>query len=216
MRAADRRDQDIGPAAYRRQDRASWNGRWSPCIRRQQQLRQRPADDIGAADHHRLHAVERGVHGLAQHEQPSGVHGTRPGKPLASRPALSGWKPSTSLAGSIAAMIFCAIDLLRQRQLHQDAVHGASALSRRSGRAARLRSRSPADAGRTTACPLRSPPWTCCEHSFAGRIVADQHHRQSRHDAAVAPQAVHGVRHLAAQVGRNHFAVDQFAVMGDC
>ena len=60
---------------------------------------------------------------LASMTQPSGVQGTRPGRPVASRPALTGWKPSTSLAGSMAAMHLLRIDLLRQRQLHQDAVH---------------------------------------------------------------------------------------------
>ena len=34
--------------------------------------------------------------------QPSGVHGTSPGSPTASRPALTTWKPSTSLSGSMA------------------------------------------------------------------------------------------------------------------
>ena len=34
---------------------------------------------------------------------PRGVQGTRPGWPLASRPTFSGWKPSTSLAGSTAS-----------------------------------------------------------------------------------------------------------------
>ncbi len=32
---------------------------------------------------------------------PSGVHGTNRGMPIASRPALIGWKPSTSFFGSI-------------------------------------------------------------------------------------------------------------------
>ena len=32
---------------------------------------------------------------------PSGVHGTSPSIPVASRPALTGWNPSTSLSGSI-------------------------------------------------------------------------------------------------------------------
>ena len=41
-------------------------------------------------------------------EQPSAVHGANPGSPLASRPALSGWNPSTSLSGSMAAMILSA------------------------------------------------------------------------------------------------------------
>ena len=46
-----------------------------------------------------------------------------PAGPAASRPTLTGWKPSTSLAGSIASSTFCASICARQRQLHQDAVH---------------------------------------------------------------------------------------------
>ena len=40
--------------------------------------------------------------------QPSGVQETKPGTPVMSRPALIGWKPSTSLSGSIASITFCA------------------------------------------------------------------------------------------------------------
>jgi hypothetical protein len=39
--------------------------------------------------------------------QPTGVQGASVGKPADSRPALTGLKPSTSFAGSTAAMILC-------------------------------------------------------------------------------------------------------------
>ena len=41
---------------------------------------------------------------LASIRQPSGVQGTRPGKPEASRPALIGVSPSTSLSGSMLSI----------------------------------------------------------------------------------------------------------------
>ena len=38
---------------------------------------------------------------------------------------------------------------------------------------------------------------------LARRIVADQHDGNPRHDAAIAPQPVHGIRDLAAQIRRD-------------
>ena len=43
---------------------------------------------------------------FARRMQPSGVQGTSDGRPVDSRPAFIGWKPSTSLAGSIASITF--------------------------------------------------------------------------------------------------------------
>ena len=54
--------------------------------------------------------------------QPSGVQETSPGRPEASRPALIGCSPSTSLAGSIAAMTASESRCGRQRKLDEDAV----------------------------------------------------------------------------------------------
>ena len=54
--------------------------------------------------------------------QPYGVHGRSVGSFSTSRPTLYGWKPSTSLRGSIALDHALGVDLLRQRQLDEDAV----------------------------------------------------------------------------------------------
>ena len=43
---------------------------------------------------------------------------------------------------------------------------------------------------------------------LAGRIVADQHHREPGHDAAITRQTMHGIGDLAAQFGRDHLAVN--------
>ena len=40
---------------------------------------------------------------------------------------------------------------------------------------------------------------------FAGGIFADQNDGETRHDAAVAQQTMHGIGHLAAQVGCDWF-----------
>ena len=50
---------------------------------------------------------------LSSIRQPSGVHGTKPCRPVASRPALTGWKPSTSLSGSIRGDHDLLVDMLR-------------------------------------------------------------------------------------------------------
>ena len=55
---------------------------------------------------------------------PAGVHGRRPGRPLASSPAEIGVRPSTSLAGSISSVSARAVDLRRRRELEQDARDG--------------------------------------------------------------------------------------------
>ena len=44
--------------------------------------------------------------------------------------------------------------------------------------------------------------------ALARGVVADKYHREPWRDAAVTHQTVHGVRHPAAQVGRDSFAVD--------
>ena len=102
------------------------------------------------------------------------------------------------------------VDLRRQRQLHQDAVHRRSALSSRDQRRAiRLRStlcRQIAD--RTSACRLRSPPLICCGH----RLRSPDSRRPERPPVPARCRGrgagVHRIGHLAAQVGRNRFAVD--------
>ena len=53
---------------------------------------------------------------------PRGVHGRRPNSRRARWPTFSGWKPSTSLRGSIRWISAAGVGDARQRQLHQDAV----------------------------------------------------------------------------------------------
>ena len=101
----------------------------------EEQLRHRLADDVRPAEHQRLAPGQRSpTCSCSSMMQPSGVQGTH-GAGQASRqpPAFRGWKPSTSLAGAMASSTL-RVDLRRQRQLHEDAVHRGSALSRRSGR----------------------------------------------------------------------------------
>ena len=50
------------------------------------------------------------------------MHGTSDRSPTHRRPTFTGWKPSTSLSGSIAVQDLLGVDVLGQRQLDQDAV----------------------------------------------------------------------------------------------
>ena len=53
---------------------------------------------------------------------PSGVAGTSTGSPRNSRPAFSGWNPSTSFVASTASVTVRLVHVLGQRQLHEDPV----------------------------------------------------------------------------------------------
>ena len=101
------------------------------------------------------------------------------------------------------------VDLRRQRELHQDAVHGRIGVE-------------PADQreqlglGRGRRQPMIERPHAAADGhlhlaadiDLARRIVADQHDREPGRDAAVADQPVHRVGDLAAQVRRDRLAVD--------
>ena len=62
------------------------------------------------------------------------------------------------------------VDLRRQRQLHQNAVDLRVGIEPRDQvEQFGLAHAPPANAGRTTACRPRSPPWTCCGHRLRWR-----------------------------------------------
>ena len=66
LRSSDRREQHVGAAADRRQIARLGMRHRHRRVLRQQELRQRLADDVGAADHHRLEPGERRLHGLGE------------------------------------------------------------------------------------------------------------------------------------------------------
>ena len=108
-RPADRRDENVG----RRRDRGEIRRlRVADRDRRvalEQQHRHRLSDDLAAADDDRVRARDRDRRsGSSISITPDGVHGIRCARPCTSRPTLTGWKPSTSLAGSIASKTCCA------------------------------------------------------------------------------------------------------------
>ncbi len=127
LRSADRGDQHIRAAANRRQIARLGMGDGHRGILGEQQLRHRLADDVGAADHHRLHAGERSVHGLGQHDAAE-RRARHQARQAAGEPAgIERMESIHVLVRIDGGDDFLRIDLRRQRQLHQDAVH----LSRR-------------------------------------------------------------------------------------
>ena len=97
--------------------------------------------------------------GLSRCRQPSGVHGTSDGSPVARRPAFTGWKPSTSLAGSIVSMTRVASICLGSGSWTRMPSTALVGVERdRPGRAARPRSSYRAGCARSwPSRPRRSP-----------------------------------------------------------
>ena len=112
--------------------------------------------------------------------EPSGVHGTRPLPPVASRPALSRWKPSTSLAGSMASSTRSG-SMCAPGQLHEDAVDFGIGVQRRDQRqqfVLRGARRQPVFDGLHAAfARLRG---LVAHVDLARRVLADQHRRRGR------------------------------------
>ncbi len=146
---------------------------------------------------------------LASRTHPIGVHGTRAGKPLARRPTLSGWKPSTSLAGSMAAIILCASICFGSGSCTRMPLTCSSPLSA----AMRLiSSASLVVAGKFAVEGLhagfRHGLGFVADVDLACGVLADQNNGEAGHDAAIATQAMDGIRHLATQVRGDCLAVD--------
>ena len=122
-------------------------------------MRHRLADDVGAADHHRVLARSgRQARLAAASGSRAACRGPSASSPIASRPALTGWKPSTSLSGSIAAMHPCCVDVRRQRQLDEDAVDRWIGVEPVDQAAARPRWCRREACARSSPSPLRASP----------------------------------------------------------
>ena len=89
---------------------------------RQQQLRERLAHHVGAADHDRLQALQGGVHALGETdaaERRAGHEARQAGREPADIHRI---EAVDILVGIERREHFLRVDLRRQRQLHQDAV----------------------------------------------------------------------------------------------
>ena len=117
------RKQNIGAAAHGRQiARAGMRDRHRRVLR-QEELRQRLADDVGAADHDRLEPVERGPHGLGEQHAAERRARRKRRQPGGQAAGIHGMEAVDILGRVDRGDHLVRIDLRRQRQLHQDAVH---------------------------------------------------------------------------------------------
>ena len=142
---------------------------------------------------------------------PAGVHGRRPGRPLASSPAEIGVSPSTSLAGSISSRQRGAVDLRRRRELEQDARDRGVVVEARAAAARPPRGRR--RAGSRWSKP--SMPTSArglllaADVDRRGRVVADEHGRQAgRRGCPASTHAATSARTSVADRLRDRLAVD--------
>ena len=167
FRPAHRRDQNIGAAQDRREVAAFWNARPSPCS-------SRPAATPPSACRRcwsvRARPLRRRSDWAARRATAAGSHRacTAPALGLTAAPQTSdilGVKSVDVLARIDRVDHALRIDVLRQRQLHQNAVDASSALS-----LAISASSSASLVGRRQVllealrCRRRSPPCPCCGH----------------------------------------------------
>ena len=157
FRLADGCHQNVGPPAFRREVAGAGMRDRDGGIGTQQQCGHRPADDAGAAQHQGARAGQRG-----RRPPPAAsslrAECTAPGQDCrqARRPAFSGWKPSTSLSGSIASITACVPICAGSGNCTRMASMAGSAFSR----ASRVSSAaSDVSAGRRIVCAAMPRHW---------------------------------------------------------
>ena len=175
----------------------------------EQKLHQRLADDVGAADHHRIEPAQRRMHRLG--ELDAADRRTRRQRRQARRQptGIERMKAIDVLGRIDGGDDARRIDLRRQRQLHQDAVHGGIGVELAdkteqlvgAGRGRQMkieRLHADFDDGARLAADI----------GFARRIFADQDHRQAGNETLRGRQAPRLRRHGGAQLRGDRLAVD--------
>ena len=134
-RLADGRDQNIGAARERRQIARTRMRHRDRGVRRQQQLRRRLAEQQRAADHQRFLARDVADIFLEQQHHPRRRAGDQMGAARQQEPGIDG-RQRVHILGRIEHIQHRGfIQMLGQRQLHQDAMHRPSSSVRAPWRA---------------------------------------------------------------------------------
>ncbi len=175
----------------------------------QQQLQQRTADQIGAADHDRVHAFQRGVHALGQDDAAERRAGRQRVKTAGQPPGIVRMQPVDVLGRIERVDDGFGVQRFRQRQLHQDAVHRRIAIElcdqrqqvvlRDIGRQHMLERR---HAGGLRLLVLAA------DIDLAGGIAADQHHREPGRQSVLPLDAGDLVGNAGAKLRGNDFSID--------
>ena len=147
----------------------------------EQQLHQRAADQVGAADDDGVHALQRGVHALRQDDAAERRAWRQRGKAAGEPAGIVRVQPVDILGRIDGVDDGFGIDRFRQRQLHENAVHGGIAVELRDQRqqvGLRDIGRQPVlERGHAGGLGLRV---LAADIDLAGGVVADQHHGKAR------------------------------------
>ena len=146
---------------------------------------------------------------LVRMMQPSGVQGDSAASPPARRPALFGCSPSTSLAGSMAVMIVSvSSDFGSGSCTRMPCTAGSRVEFGDQRQQIGLR-----DIGRQHVLERRHAGGLgllvlAADIDFAGGIVADQHHGETRRKPMIALHPRHLIGDPRAQIGGNDFSIN--------
>ena len=177
----------------------------------QQQLRHGLADDVGAADDHGLEAIEFAQRILGQHDgahRRAGDQRLLTGRQLAD---VHDMEAIDVLGGIDGGQHLHRVDMLRKRQLHENAVAGGVAVEL-------LDQRQHIGLGRFGGKPVLPRVHADFDGLLrlvgdidsGGRILAHQHHREAGGEAVLCLEFGHGLCNAAAQGFGIGLAVDEF------
>ena len=188
--APDGGDQHVGAPADRGAGRGCASGRSSPsrwrpssswAIGLPNEVRAPDDDGLGALERRRRASLEQ------HHARRSACTGRSPGRPSASRPALTGVSPSTSLPGSMQPGQLVAVEVVGHGQLAEDAVDrrvGVELVDERRRPRSRVASAGQAVVEAAHA-DLGARLLLVADVDGASRVVADEDGRQARRAAVL-------------------------------
>ena len=175
----------------------------------EQQLHQRAADQIGAADHDGVHAFQRGMHALGQDDAAERRAWRQRGKAAGEAPGIVGMQAVDILGGIDRVDDRFGVDRFRQRQLHENAVHGGIAIELSNHRQQiGLRDVFGQHVLERRHAGFLGLLVLAANIDLTGRIAADQHHRKARRELMLALDPRDLVRDTGAKLRCNDLSVD--------
>ena len=175
----------------------------------QEQLDQRTADQIGAADDDRVHAFQRGMHGFGKHDAAE-RRARRKRRKAGGQPSGVVRMQSVDVLGGVDGVDDgFSMQRLRQRQLHENAVHGGIAIElchqRQQIALSDIRRQHVLERRHAGGLGLLM---LAADIDLTRRIAADQHHRKPGCQAMLALHARDLLGNAGAKLRCNDLAVD--------
>jgi len=175
----------------------------------EQQLQQGTADQIGAADDDGVHAFQRRMHALGQDDAAERRAGRERGKSAGETPGVVRMQSIDVLGGIDGVDDRLSMQRFRQRQLHQNAMHGGIAIELSDqGQQIILRDvfrqyvLERCHAGGLGLLVLAA------DVDLAGGVAADQHHREPGRDPVLALHPRNLIGNAGAKFSGNDFSID--------